>query len=421
MAFDPYHKWLGIPVMTTWVTDLLNKGVFMANCVSCLFGFIVLMAGNVLAQEAPPKWISEGPKLVGQSKSIDVPLTVRGTKLFVTVEIGGKPRRFVVDTGSPSMISSTLVKELGLEAVGRSQGTDAHGVVIESEIVQSSLKLGGVEFSKVPMFSADFEASEAMNYFIGEGVLGSELLKLGAWQIDLKHFRFRFSEDVASLPNIEDTTKAKLYDFGYPHAPITDVRFAMHARSKAMFDTGSPTYFAISPADLTGAAKAGGIESEITGYGSAGGSLGGQSPDRKQLQAKLKSLSIGELQLGRVAATGRASAPSLIGARILEHFIVTFDFQSKTAFFSKFSDGPFSQPSFGFTLAFDKQISVAVVWDNSPSAEAGLRPGTHITSINGEKTGLTSEGIRKAITAMTRQEISLEWDGGSAKLTKRMR
>jgi hypothetical protein len=39
-------------------------------------------------------------------------LTVRGTKLFVTVEIGGKPRRFVVDTGSPSMISSTLVKEL---------------------------------------------------------------------------------------------------------------------------------------------------------------------------------------------------------------------------------------------------------------------------------------------------------------------
>ncbi len=388
----------------------------MANGVSCIFGLTVLLAGTVLAQEAPPKWMTEGPKLVGPTKTIDVPLTVRGTKLYVTVDLGGKPRRFVVDTGSPSMISSTLVKELGLETIGRSQGVDAHGVVIESEIVQSRLKLGGVEFSKVPMFAADFKASAALNYFIGDGVLGSELLKLGAWQIDLKNLRLRFSQDVKTLPNIKGATKVRLYDFGYPHAPITDVRFAPHARSKAMFDTGSPTCFAISPADFNGARKAGGIGGTITGNGSAGGSLGGQAQDREQLQAELKTVSIGDLDLGRVAAMGRVSAPSLIGARILQHFIVTFDFQSTTGFFLKFSDGPLMRPSFGFSLAFDKQISVAVVWDNSPAAEAGLQPGTHITSINGEKLHLTSEGIRKAITAMAGQEIRLEWEGGSAKL-----
>jgi len=237
----------------------LNERLIMVNCVSRIFGLIVLSAGTVLAQKAPPKWMTEGPKLVGPTKTIDVPLTVRGTKLYVTVDLGGKPRRFVVDTGSPSMISSALVKELGLETIGRSQGMDAHGVIIESEIVQSRLKLGGVEFSNVPMFAADFQASAALNYFIGDGVLGSELLKLGAWQIDLKNLRLRYSQDVTQLPNIKGATKVRLYDFGYPHAPIMDVRFAPHARSKAMFDTGSPTCFAISPADFNGAMKAGGV------------------------------------------------------------------------------------------------------------------------------------------------------------------
>ncbi|MAI32827.1 MAG: hypothetical protein CMM07_14295 [Rhodopirellula sp.] len=391
----------------------------MAKGVSCIFGLTVLLAGTVLATEAAPKWMTEGPKLVGPTKTIDVPLTVRGTKLYVTVDLGGKPRRFVVDTGSPSMISSTLVKELGLETIGRSQGVDAHGVVIESEIVESRFKLGGVEFSKVPMFAADFQASEALKYFIGDGVLGSELLKLGAWQLDLKNFRFRFSQDVTTLPNIKDSTEARLYDFGYPHVPIMDVRFAPHARSKAMFDTGCPSFFTISPADLNGAQKAGGIGGRIIGNGSAGGSLGGQAPGRKQVQAELKTVAIGELDLGRVAATGRASSPSLIGARILEHFIVTFDVKSKTAFFFKFSDKPLIQPSFGFSLAFDNLISVAVCWDNSPAAGAGLRPGTHITKINGETIRLTSEGIRKAITAMEGQEISLEWEGGSVKLVQK--
>ena len=391
----------------------------MVNCVSRIFGLIVLSAGTVLAQEAPPKWMTEGPKLVGPTKTIDVPLTVRGTKLYVTVDLGGKPRRFVVDTGSPSMISSALVKELGLETIGRSQGMDAHGVIIESEIVQSRLKLGGVEFSNVPMFAADFQASAALSYFIGDGVLGSELLKLGAWQIDLKNLRLRYSQDVTTLPNIKGATKIRLYDFGYPHAPIMDVRFAPHARSKAIFDTGSPTCFAISPADFNGAMKAGGVGGTITGNGSAGGSLGGQAPDRQQLQAELKTVSIGELDLGRVAAMGRASAPSLIGARLLEHFIVTFDLQSNTAFFLKFADGPLMRPSFGFSLAFDKQISVAVVWDNSPAAAAGLHPGTHVNTVNGEKLRLTSEGIRKAITAMAGQEIRLEWEGGSADLLEK--
>ncbi|MDQ8205118.1 aspartyl protease family protein [Pelagicoccus sp. SDUM812003] len=383
---------------------------------------LMALAYPVKAKETMmPEWMTEGPVLSDGAASIEAPLEVVASKLYVEVEVGGKPRRFVVDTGSPSMIDAALVRELGLEVVGSSQGRDAHGALITSDIVQTTVSLGGVAFHKVPMFVADFSASEATRTFIGDGVLGSELLPLGAWQFDLKSARLRFDTDATNLPRTARAVRTRLYGFGYPHAPILDVRFAKKARSKAMFDTGSPTFFALSPADLAGASEAGGIGKRQSGYGSPGGSLGGQAPDSEQLQVELKSLSIGKIELGRVASATRESSPSLIGARILERFVVTFDSQSETAYFDRYSEDSYDRPSFGFTLAFFDGISVAVVWDDSPAQAAGLRPGMPLTSINGEATELTSEGILRALAAMEGQEISLSWEGGSAKLTSKSR
>jgi hypothetical protein len=371
------------------------------------------------AQDIVPQWVSEGPSIEGRSASFEVPLMILGTKLYVDVEIGGKLRRFVVDTGSPSMIDKALVNELGLDTVGTGHGRDAHGVIVESHIVQASIKIGGVSFHKVPMFSAPFSASAATKIFIGDGVLGSELLPLGVWQVDLRNSVLRFNTEASGLPFIKESQPAKLYSFGYPHAPILDVQFATRARSKAMLDTGSPTYFAISPDDYAGTAKAGGIGKKASGYGSLGGSLGGQAPDGDQLQVELKNLSLGKVPFGRVEAIRRESSPSLIGAKILEHFIVTLDSKSRTAYFFQFNNRMLAQTSFGFSLAFIEGISVALVWDGSEAKAAGLRPGMVLTSINGNRTELSPEGVQQSILALQEQEIHLEWNGGSATLKKK--
>lgn len=383
-----------------------------------LLGFVAL-ATSAKAQGAPPEWITQGPYIDNSSASFELPLQTIGTKMFVVVEIGGKPRRFVVDTGSPSMIDEALAQELGLQVVGKSQGKDSHGVLIESNIVQGSLNLGGVTFYNVPMFAADFSGSTITKCLIGDGLIGSELLPLGAWQIDLVNSVIRFNTDVTQMPFIDKATRTPLESFGYPHLPLLDVQFAKKSRSKAMFDTGSPAYFAISPEDLKGTKKAKGIGKTITGFGSPGGSLGGQAPNSDLLQAELKTLSIGKLNLGRVGAIQRESAPSLLGAGILKHFVVTLDSKSKTAYLEKYADGVFAHPSFGFTLSFDKEISVAAVWDNSPAKTAGLYPGLQLNSINGVRTELTCEGISRAIKAMEAQEITLKWNNGSTTLTKK--
>jgi len=384
----------------------------------CIVALVSLCALPAAAQNKPPQWVSDGPYVTEAEFSLELPLTVQATKLYVEVEIAGTPRRFVFDTGSPSMISAALAAELELPVVGKSQGRDAHGAVVASEIVQADLKLGGTVFNKVPLYAADFSQSAAAQCLIGDGVLGSEILPLCAWQIDLPNSVLRCSTELARLNHVEGAEKLRLHDFGYPHAPIFDVRFANKAASKAMFDTGSPAYFAIATADYEGAKRARGIGKIVTGYGSAGASLGGQAADREQLQAELKSLSIDRLKLGRVAAIMRHSPPSLIGASMLEHYVVTLDSRSQAAYFDRYRKAPYGRSAFGFHLAFADPISVSLVWEDSPAQEAGLSAGMVLTKINGVVTSGSCVGIGFALDAMGGERIELEWDSGSAVLNR---
>jgi predicted aspartyl protease len=396
--------------------------MILRNCNT--FALLVIFAAGLVStsQYANGKtrlWLAEGPSLASKPAYFEIPLQVFATKIYVELEIGGKPRRFVFDTGSPSMIDAELAKELKLNVVGTNQGKDAHGVVITSDIVMTSVKLGNVSINKVPMYTAPFSDSLATKTFIGDGVLGSEVLKLGAWQVDLQNSVLRFSTDVSKLPNIAGARRSKLYNFGYPHTPIFDVQFAKTARSKAMFDTGSPAYFAISPADYAGVSKEGGIGRTISGYGSAGGSLGGEAPASDQLQVELKKFSLGEIEIGRVGAVQRTLSPSLIGAKMLEHYIVTLDTSSELAYFAQYNTKAFSQSSFGFTLSFTDGISVAIVWANSPAAAVGLKPGMALRSINGEAVETSAESLQRALAAMQAARIDIVWDEGSATLDQK--
>ncbi|WP_196159344.1 retropepsin-like aspartic protease [Reinekea sp. G2M2-21] len=392
----------------------LHLGTVLA---AALLPLLFMFSASANANSQPPVWLTEGPVLAQPSASFDVPLDVFATKLYVQVNIAGKERRFVVDTGSPSMIDKALAHELGLVSVGRSQGTDAHGAVIRSDIVQADLQIGGVEFRRVPMVTADFSSNPLTATFIGDGVLGSELLPLGAWQIDLQQSILRFRTETQQLPNLNRAKKLKLYQFGYPFSPIFDVTFAKKARSKAMLDTGAPTYFNLSPADLEGARKAGGVGQTRTGFGSAGSSLGGQAADAEQRQVMLNSLSLGNLKLGAVVSETRDGSPSLIGARMLAHYIVTLDSTAGVAYFKAFSDAPFAYSDFGFSLALGDHISIGLVWQNSAASAAGLKPGTVLTAINSVPVDASSEGLRHALTAMAGDEISLTWKGGAVTLT----
>ena len=372
-----------------------------------------------MAQSGPPSWMTDGPFVAAPDFSLELPLQTLGTKLQVEVEIAGRPLRFVFDTGSPSMIDAALARELGLPVVGQSQGRDAHGTVIQSQIVQADLTLGGVVFRKTPIFAAELSRDAATACLLGNGVLGSEILPLCAWQIDLPDGVLRCATRLEDLDHIGTAQRLRLHDFGYPHAPIFDIGLGRKATSKAMLDTGSPEYLAIAAPDLEGARRGRGVGATRAGHGSAGTSLGGAAAIGPQLLAELTGFSIDGLDLGRVVAMRRDDPPSLLGASLLEHFVVTLDPRSRSAYFESYRPGPFERSGFGLQLSYSDPVSVSLVWEDSPAARAGLKVGEAIKAINGEPVSASCAGIRAALTALGGGQIDLEWDGGQASLARR--
>lgn len=370
-----------------------------------------------LAQQDAPRWVTEGPVIERSDFAIELPVTVLGRKLYVEVTLGGEPRRFVFDTGSPSMISRALAAELGLQAVDTVRGTDAHGAVVSSDIVQADLALDGTTLRRVPLFAADFSAVKPAQCLLGDGVLGSEILPLCAWQFDLPGSVIRCNASLDSLDHVAGAARLPLYDFGYPHAPYLDVRFARDAVSKAMFDTGSADLFTISPPDFDGADRARATGRTVEGYGSRGTSLGGKAPDEEQRRVELRSLAVGHVDIGRVDAVVRESPPSLIGASLLEHFVVTLDARSGSAYLDRYRDGPPAREDFGFSLAFDDTVSIALVWEGSPAA-AALRAGQRVVAINGQLADTSCDGIERARRALEGNMIEIELQDGKVTLER---
>lgn len=379
----------------------------------------ILLVGHVIAQSEAPGWVTDGPYVNAEAFSLTLPMETVAGKLYVEVELGGEQRQFVFDTGSPSMIRRDLAEQLQLKVVDKRMGRDSHGAIIESQIIQADITLGDVIVNKVPLFAADFGSSVAARCLIGDGVLGSEVLPLCAWQIDRREGVLRCNTDLKGLDHIKGADRQRLYSFGYPHTPFLDVRLAEDATSKAMFDTGSPAYLALSPPDFEGAKRSDGIADTTRGYGSLGASLGGQAQAKDQLHGKLKSFSIGDIPLGAMSAHVREAPPSLIGAPLLDHFVLTLDHRSESAYFASFKEGPFRQPSFGFALGLIDAITISLVWEDTPAAEADLPVGQTLTSINGTTPEYSCSGIRDALQAMSAEIIDLKWETGEARLERR--
>ncbi|MEX2498293.1 MAG: aspartyl protease family protein [Wenzhouxiangellaceae bacterium] len=378
---------------------------------------VILTSSTISAGGQQPKWIAEGPNVEDKELFLELPMKVFGNQLLIEVEVGGVPRQFLFDTGSPSMMSAALAAELKLEVIDRIKGRDSHGAVIDTEIVQSDLTLGGTTFYKVPIFVADFPKPPKCLF---DGVLGSEMLPLCAWQIDVPESTVRCSTMLTKLEHIKKAKQQRLHDFGYPHAPILDVRFTSKAKSKVLFDTGSPDFMAISPPDFEGAERSGGIARTRAGTGSIGGSIGGLAPEKDQLRVELDIMRLGNVELKNVGAILRDSPPSLIGASVFDHFVVTLDSSNATAYFDQYRNGPFARQSYGFSLSFEEeQPKVSLVWDESPAESAGLKVGQRVTAINGQPTDASCDGIRKTMRAMSDgNTIAVEWEGGEAELTR---
>tara|TARA_R110000868_G_scaffold2321_2_gene17233 strand:+ start:36862 stop:38010 length:1149 start_codon:yes stop_codon:yes gene_type:complete len=323
-----------------------------------------------------------------------VPLESRGGKLFLQASINGEVREFLLDSGSPTVLSREFANALGLEVVAQNTGRDANGTELTMDFaVLDTLTIGTTVFHEVPILIHDFSGLDTGACIVGAGILGSELFPGSVWRIDTGNGQLTLAASLDDLGEVEPDVNTRLYDFGYPHAPIVDYSLG-DVSDKALFDTGNSAWVTL----LSRVAETPAVQQEIvggslvTGTGSEGESAGGRSEAGALSWFTLADFRFDHDSLGAVRATTRSVPPTLVGYGILSAYVVTLDYHGEQ-FLLELRDEPGPErPEPGYSIAFvGDEARVVQLFDGSPAARAGLQLDDHVTGLAGHSLTVTDE------------------------------
>tara|TARA_R110002051_G_scaffold32382_2_gene72989 strand:+ start:65721 stop:66935 length:1215 start_codon:yes stop_codon:yes gene_type:complete len=329
-----------------------------------------------------------------------VPLEPRGNILFVQASANGETSEFILDTGSPTVLSREFAESLGLEVVAQNTGRDANGTEITMDFaILDTLTLGTAVFHDVPVLIHDFSGLDMGACLVSAGILGSELFPGSAWRVDTEARQLTFAASLDEMAPINPVVTTHLYDFGYPHAPIIDYSVG-DVSDKALFDTGNSAWVTL----FSEVAETASVQQEIprdtivNGTGFEGESAGGRGEAGALTWFTLQNFRLGHDSLGAVRATSRAVPPTLVGYGVLSSYVATMDYPGEQ-FLLEVRNVPASareEPGYSLALIGD-QVEVVQLFDGSAPANAGLRLGDQVTALSGQSMIVTEENPKCSV------------------------
>lgn len=310
-----------------------------------------------------------------------------GTLAIIKVEVGGKERRFLLDTGAVTSISQELADELKPKVTETNILRDAEGY--SEEIITCiipEIKVGGVLFKKIPaavIKKAPFTYCHEL-----DGIIGSNLLRNSI---------VRFSHNDKTITLTDQPKKLDLHkkkelsskifltpDQSSPYIK-TFILDSLNADVELMFDSGMTGFFdmALRHFHLFNEHQ---IFSDSIWEASGSNTHGafGKTQDTIKYSFSVKKFVLNEYIFNNLRINTTASNNSRIGMGFLEYGDITLDYKNKRFYFEPYSDeGPdlsYTPNSFSFNVAGDKLV-VGLIWN--PEMESRINVGDQIISING--------------------------------------
>ena len=91
--------------------------------------------------------------------------------------MNGKAYRFILDTGSPTILTKAVADELGLVIEAENTGKDAHGNPVRMGLaILEQLRIGEVTFRNIPVFIYDATQQAMARCVLDGGVIGSDIV-----------------------------------------------------------------------------------------------------------------------------------------------------------------------------------------------------------------------------------------------------
>jgi len=311
----------------------------------------------------------------------EVPYEMVNGKILISVELGGKKRKFLFDTGAPTTISASLAKELKATRLGKVSAEDISGKSDSLSFVKlDGLKLGDVTFSGIP---ALVTVPEFIDCFQAEGFIGSNLLRNSVLGIQtLKHVLV-----------ITDQPEKFMVDKKYAVPMLVDsmqsdpqIAVSFNGLSGTIpFDTGMSNFMSFREEWIT-ALQNNHITFEETDKGFGSNVIGafGHQPNEEKHRLKFPAVQIGNARFENVYTETTKDGKPIIGTRILEYGNIILDYINKQYYFFPKTATAINMEEkhwpFGVTPK-DGKLVITMTWSKGKDL---FKLGEQVLSINGK-------------------------------------
>jgi len=376
----------------------------------------------------PPQEDAADYEFTGGGNFETVPFEYIGNHLYIMVNIDGKERSWVLDSGAGvTCISKSYAKELGLEAEGELKGSGAGNVVEFAFATLPPFSIGGIKFDAqqaavldISMFFDRFNLDVA-------GIMGYDFLSRFTTKVDYANRMLTFYDPEEFIYSgdgnvIDAAIQGRMFT-----APVTvDGKYI----GRCTIDLGAGSDNINYPfAKKHGLLDKKGIEKYGMG---AGGEF-------REKRAKFETIEFGgftiddplmdmpldELEVG----FGSEEAMGNLGNTLFRHFNLYLDYKNQQMIVEKGGDfdKKFPTDNSGLQIWFndDDQYEVWHVSPGTPGDKAGFAKGDVIESING--IGMKYFDGYFAVTDLLREppgteyEIAIIRDGENKKLKLKLK
>ena len=295
-----------------------TKPLKLASCTIVLF-FLTMVC------KAQQQFTYNQGGIVNKDYYEEIPYETANGKMFITVKIGGKKRKFLFDTGAPAQITYELYNKLKPPVIKYVNATDANGRKDSVDVVSiPEFKLNFIEFKNIPAVLSNSEIYQCWGI---DGVLGSNLFYNSIIRIEADKHRIIITNDdkKLSLANREHTDLITDATQGYPNVVVLLTQ-PKKQTFIAGFDTGDADFLIMTETDMKRFERLNAFKKQSKGYGSGHIGFFGLQKSDSTYRIKFPSVNIGGVTFNNVTTETNNSNLTRLGTKILDYGTVTLDF-----------------------------------------------------------------------------------------------
>jgi predicted aspartyl protease len=345
--------------------------------------FILFFTKAFLFAQSPKEQLSiaNSAKLVTKNFYDEIHFTDKLGYFTIQIKIDNNTYEYIFDTGGYNTVTSKIMESAKLPSLMEVEVGSSNK--IKSKIKLSKiplLQIGKAQFENVGVFNFDFSSSPVINCYTNGGLIGKSVIGEAVWQIDYKKSVIRVSDNIANMPNLDNSEKIKI-ELDKTLNPFLKIMIN-GKQEKFMLDFGNGGLLSLTEKTASSLKSTNVLTIEGEGKISANGVV-----RENTYVTLLENLTIGKSELkNKVAYYSKSNNYNVLGSELAKYFIVTLNFKDKELILTPYADIVNSYETFGFNINLDSnKIYVSKLFNNLNAQKSGLELNDEIININNKE------------------------------------